>query len=620
MKYVWIFCSMVVLCGFGYNPELFAAPDTLKVYDLDPVSVMATRIHVGEEESPITKDYASQILTQNGFSVIRKGIGLANDLYTDGFKRGDITVVIDGEHYPNSCPNRMDSPITRINPLEMESILLSKTNTSAACGLSGLVTFKRALPREDLRIKAGFTADLGHQENMDGTILLESHQHQVTGRYVYGRGYKTAHGKDFTALYGYTGEPTYQLREITWQGRPGEWQYGGMIAVTTDVMFPYLRMDERENVLWNTFLAYKGHKIYVNRTYHLMNSALRAEAMPMETKATNLTIGLTGAHYDLYYRRWDADNTISGMMMNQPVQINNDLIPNLGRFSANLHHTFDLQPVQISLKLGVTHDQIDENRLPFYKSLYPEASDHRWFIPFAVGLSYTKAVSSRLAGGISAEVASEPPQPEYLYIAVQRPMGKPTWMGRPDLKAPLRATLRLQWTHPHLRFTIFGTHVWDYVNLTSVEHDQQPYMTYRNIDGLMAGFNLQVDWPYLSTNASYIWAENLTQNTPLAEIPPFQVQTTLKSPHYNGMSGFLRHTYADAQTRVDDSLNERVTPHWNRVDAGMAYQTGMVKWSLEVVNLTNAVYYQHLSYLRDPFAAGNIVYEPGRYVRFSIAY
>ena len=39
--------------------------------------------------------------------------------------------------------------------------------------------------------------------------------------------------------------------------------------------------------------------------------------------------------------------------------------------------------------------------------------------------------------------------------------------------------------------------------------------------------------------------------------------------------------------------------------------------SLEVENITNTLYYQHLSYLRDPFASGSRVYEPGTTVRLN---
>ena len=74
---------------------------------------------------------------------------------------------------------------------------------------------------------------------------------------------------------------------------------------------------------------------------------------------------------------------------------------------------------------------------------------------------------------------------------------------------------------------------------------------------------------------------------------------------------FLRHTHNDAQLRIDPSLNETVTPAWNRIDFGAVYTASTFLISLEIENLTNTLYYKSLSYLRDPFASGYRVLEPG---------
>jgi len=45
-----------------------------------------------------------------------------------------------------------------------------------------------------------------------------------------------------------------------------------------------------------------------------------------------------------------------------------------------------------------------------------------------------------------------------------------------------------------------------------------------------------------------------------------------------------------------------------------------VNLALEVENVTDALYTHHLSYLRDPFAAGLRVWEPGRIVRLTASF
>ena len=91
--------------------------DSLKNYWLNQVEIKAKRINLGDNNNKISKDNLENILAKNGFALIRKGVFFAQDIYADGLKRGDINVVIDGERYHSACPNRMDSPLTRVNPL-----------------------------------------------------------------------------------------------------------------------------------------------------------------------------------------------------------------------------------------------------------------------------------------------------------------------------------------------------------------------------------------------------------------------------------------------------------------------------------------------------------------------
>ena len=77
-------------------------------------------------------------------------------------------------------------------------------------------------------------------------------------------------------------------------------------------------------------------------------------------------------------------------------------------------------------------------------------------------------------------------------------------------------------------------------------------------------------------------------------------------------------TVQSDQHRVDPALAETVTPGWMRLDAGLRWSTGIVDIDLAVENLLNRSYRQHLSYARNPFAAGMPVWEPGRIVRLQL--
>ncbi len=86
------------------------------------------------------------------------------------------------------------------------------------------------------------------------------------------------------------------------------------------------------------------------------------------------------------------------------------------------------------------------------------------------------------------------------------------------------------------------------------------------------------------------------------------------------MNLFLNIAYEAEQTRVDPTLNETATPAWYRADIGINYELDKLKINLMLENITNQLYYKHLSYLRNPFASGANVFEPGRTVYLSFTY
>ena len=117
---------LLFLCIFSVN--LFSqSEDSLNSFWLIQVEINAKKLNLGDATNQISKDNLENVLGKNGFSLIRKGVFFAQDIYADGLKKGDINVVIDGERYHSACPNRMDSPLTRINPLDLESVDLNKT-------------------------------------------------------------------------------------------------------------------------------------------------------------------------------------------------------------------------------------------------------------------------------------------------------------------------------------------------------------------------------------------------------------------------------------------------------------------------------------------------------------
>ncbi|MCK5573627.1 MAG: TonB-dependent receptor, partial [Bacteroidetes bacterium] len=191
----------------------------------------------------------------------------------------------------------------------------------------------------------------------------------------------------------------------------------------------------------------------------------------------------------------------------------------------------------------------------------------------------------------------------------------------PVLDQPIRATLRSNLNHGQTALLeLYASYIWNYVYLTDRSVNAVKYTTYKNIDAILLGFNVSTDWDYLELAVSYTWGQNLDAHSPLAEIVPVRLEGTLESPEFSGLSALLRATYQARQGRVDTELNESATDLWYRIDLAVNYQLASVRFLFEVENLTNQLFTQHLSYMRNPFTSGNRIIEPGRTFRLSIRY
>jgi len=589
--------------------------DSIKNFQLNEIEIRAKRINLGEYSNAITKDRLNNILDNNGFSLIRKGVYFAQDIYADGFKRGDINVVVDGERYHSACPNRMDSPLIRVNPLELSSVELVKNGCNIQSGLAGIVQFRRTVPEKEMKIRANISGSAGAMDGLDLAVATDLENHRISFRYAEGNPYKDADGNSFKDSYGYKDNFKYKLAEAMFRGALKDISYGMSFTYTDNVSFPYLRMDERLNWVYSAFAKYENHKVYFNYTHHIMDNALRVSPMFMETDAKNLTIGAIGDFYEVVYRNWDADN----VFRSPKFDFTNQLIPNVSSYLVNLFKMFKLSEFIIHSKLGMSYQNVGETeRQAFYQTVHKDAGTSRLFPIFSLGASYTKTISNNLGAGFMIEVNSEAPETETMFIAVKKPLGKPFWSGNPTLTQPIKSTLRGSVNYSNFVLELYGTQVWNYVNLTKVNSNGSMFLSYNNIDAIMLGANLNGKYEFVEIDASYIWAKNNTDDSPLAEIPPLRVATKLVSPEFSGFRVQLKHTYNDSQLRIDEFLTERATTSWNRFDVGINYNWNNFGIALDVDNITNAQYYQHLSFLRDPFASGKNIHEPGRVFRVTL--
>ncbi len=598
------------------NIKTFAQKDTLKNYWLNAIEITAKKINLGDYTKEASKDKLSNIFAQNGFSLIRKGVFFAQDVYADGFKKGDISIVIDGERYHNACPNRMDTPLIRVNPIELQSVTLSKNSGNIQAGLGGLVEFKRTQPQKDFNMKVALSTTTGAQKSIDLATSTDYANNKFNVRFVTGKPYDDANGNSFKDNFGYQENNGYKLADISFRGMYNKIKYGASFLYTDNVLFPYLKMDERITRVYSAFFRYDKNKIYFNYTRHIMDNGLRISNMLMRTDAKNLTIGAIGDFYELVYNNWDAGNFLRSSKFN----IQNSLMPNVSTFTTNLFKSINYKSLTINSKLGLVYHNVgNKERESFYKTAYNKVRLTAFFPVFSLGLSYSGTLGKNLTGGIMLEGNSESPEPETLFIAVKKPMNKPTWSGNPNLNQPIKSTLRGMLNFDNISLELYGTKVWNYINLIKKKVNGKMFLTFGNVDAIMYGADINANYKFLELNAAYIWAQNNTNDLPLAEIPPLNISAKIISPKYYNIFAYAKLTYNGEQNRVYALLNERGTPSWNKIDLGFVYSLNELNISLEIENLTNSLYYQHLSYLRDPFASGKNVFEPGRTIRLSFS-
>ena len=616
MKLLFSNCALIL---FTSASLLGQNKDSVKTYTLKQITIFGNKYSVDKNEFPVEKDNLSSVLELGGFNVIRKGVFLAQDVYSGGLKRGDYTIVVDGERYHNACPMRMDAPLSRINPIEIKSVEFVKSSANLQSGLGGTISINKLLPSYNFDFEASVTQSIGKSNETDFSLLTEKLNHRISLRYNQGIPYKTGNDKSFKDLYGYKTNSKYQFGEASVYGITNDWKYTGSIMYSQDVSFPYLQMDERKSIVYNGSLSYQEYKLYFNYTDHLMNNDLRVSTMFMETEARNLTLGMVSKNFELYYRQWDADNNMH--MANGTMPIYNNILPKINLYSGNLFYQVKEDNFNLTGKVGLAYYNIgNKDVLNFYNNIYKNAKSNRIFTLLGFSVSHNYLIGRLFAFNNQLDLALEAPEAEALYITVKRMMGKPYWSGNPKLDQSFRTTLRSSFSVSHFSLDLFGSFISNYVYLASALVGMQKYQTFGNVDALIAGTTLRLNYDYIESEVTYTYGENRNTKKPLIEILPLHLSTKLTTPKFYNIRFFVKHTYENAQKRVDMSFWETTSGAWNSVDVGLLWKYSPVVVNVDVQNILNDLYSQSLSYVRDPFASGMRVIEPGISVRINVRY
>lgn len=453
-------------------------------------------------------------------------------------------------------------------------------------------------------------------------------------------------------------------------------QIGYTLQKAEDVLYPFLLMDavyddtHRLNATWHATglgpFAELDAQLYGSRVDHLMNDARRCSsaAMPatcagqtpngwsMQTNAQSqmagarlnarlgaddpLTLGLDG------YSRWWAATTTrlnrkTGAYMTE-ASLPDVTIVDVGAWAKHERRLGAALRLSVGARLDVVRsdahrEQLDPNQALVVDGLmtnYAGTGETPVLgaldvLPGGnVQLDWRVADSLKLWAGLGHAARPPDPQERYFALSGSPAMGttpaKPGRIGDPTLRPMRNTELDVGLSHlaPRIstRAQLFGAWVTDAILVSrTMGANGIPALTYRNDTARLVGgeavsrLTLPASF-FVTASLSYTQGWNAS-GAPLQEVPPLSGRLAVR---WDDQLVFFEAEvlFAAPQPRVDASVGEKEMAGWLVTNLRGGVTHGPLRILGGVTNLFDRDYVEHLNYLRDPFASGVRVPEPGR--------
>lgn len=613
--------------------------------------------------------------SEPGLSLVRRG-AISNDARMRGLGGDDLAITLDGRKIYCACANRMDAPLSHATVEAAENIEIGAGPFSLrrAGSLAGHINIisKGIEPGHQSSILARYGSF--DEKNLSGSTTYGGKQFafRLFGAWQESAPYRDGRGSHFTewstSAYLPTADLSYAYRN---------WHAGGHVSyrirkdftlsanylrrMDREALFPGLKMDADKTVTDQFGLTLKNTEsaeltetwsadFFYNTTHHVMSDRLRLSSLKaatlgrdwfMKTDAEASNFGATfdaevdkgpyGSWFigaELERRAWDSDNQIG--------TINNVMLPDasIDTHGAYLEGRFDLG-LKLSLNLGLRFDYFRTRAYgdtTYLKQIRGSDADRSFAEPAAF-LSLRSYLNDYYVAFAGIGSMARAPNPQELYLQLDKPMTNPSWLGNPALCAPrsTEITTGLEYNREtlSLRMRFFYSEIEDYIYPVRLS-TPVAFQSYENLDACLYGIELKSEWQYnesWSLSFGLAWQEGEKQNRPtsttndvLAEIPPMRLQAGLQ--FQNKKTTFnLDARGSLSQSRIDPDLNETKTGSWLIFDTRVEHALNE-RWTLNLAldNIFNTHYALHNSQVRNPFSASTIVYEPGRAARIGLNY
>lgn len=652
---------LTAIVSFGYAQEILLEEVELKAKR----ETFKDSLEVEEVKESSAKDVGEALTKLEGIWKIRKG-GIANDIVLRGFSRDNVNVLIDDDRVYAACPNRMDPPAFHVDFSQVEKIEIIKGpfDVRHQGSMGGLVNIITKKPEKGFHLKLNASAGSFNFINLSPVVSYADDKFNILvgHSYKYSKPYKDGDGKKITEYANY--KPQFidsKAFEInTYWTKLGfkpienhnvEFSYTKQDA--RHVLYPYLMMDaiydktDRLNMNYqidrisDTLKSLKFH-FYYTKVDHLMDSRFRT-GMYMRTDAESkayggrleanfgdLTLG-----FEAYKRNWDTVTFLQALGISQ-FSIPNVDTDSFGLYGEYKNNLSDRLRLVTGLRLDATKTKADSSKANtnlYYAYKNTRSTSKTDTYPSGnVQLFYELQKGTELFVGLGHSVRV--PDPQERYFALKR--SGSDWVGNPELKPSRNTELDLGIKHStdkaHIKATAFYSYVQDYITV----HDQySPILnknarSYENVNAQFFGGEADLRLSltqelFLFGGMSYVQARKETKpeknirSSRVAEIPPLKTRIALrydKGTYFGEVETILSAT----QYRVDTDLNEQRTSGYGVVNIKVGGNFKGFTINAGIDNVFDKKYYEYLSYLRDPFATGVKVPEPGRTFYINASY
>jgi iron complex outermembrane receptor protein len=637
-------------------------------------------LEVREIRESSAKDVGEALTKLEGIWKVRKG-GIANDVVLRGFSRDNINVLIDDGRVYGACPNRMDPPAFHVDFSEVERIEIIKgpfdvRHQGSMAGLVNIITKK---PEKGFRLKLNASAGSFNYINLSPVISYADDKLGILVGYSYrySKPYTDGDGRRVTEYANPSYKPEFRNKKAfeinTYWTKLGfkpienhsvEFSYTRQDA--RDVLYPYLLMDtirdkmDRFNMNYqidgisDTLKSLKFH-LYYTKVDHLMDTRFRT-GMYMRSDAESKTYGgrleanlgdLT-LGFEAYKRNWDAVNFM--MMMGTQFAIPDVDTESFGIYGEYKRNLSDRLRLVAGLRLDTTKTKADSSKantnLYFAYKNTTSTSKTDTYPSGNVQLFYELQKGTELFVGLGHSVRV--PDAQERYFALRRPsMPSPSWdwVGNPELKPSRNTELDLGIKHSTDRALIKATAFYSYVQDYITVHNQSKVnsvpgvmnsqaRSYENVDAQFFGGEVDLRLSltqefFLFGGTSYVQARKETKPGPpkninssnVAEIPPLKTRLALR--YDKGIYfGEVETVLSATQSRVDTDLREEKTSGYGAVNVKVGGNFKGFTITAGIDNVLDKKYFEHLSYLRNPFAMPPSVKvpEPGRTFYINASY